>query len=134
MGEIGAKRCGRDCALDGVAVHTSHLLEQSTTLLRAFTRGRRSGSNLCLLPFLKFLLRLGDEQKVHPGVLCPAKFGTKTEKGPRLIGLDPEMIRMPRHSCNFSGQLWHPELVEDIHGIQSQRKRFAYWDMNLIRY
>jgi hypothetical protein len=58
---------------------------------------------LRLFPFPKFLLRLGDKQKMHPGVLRAAKFGAETEIRPGLIGLNPDMIRMARHRRNFPG-------------------------------
>src|SRR4029450_10797487 len=33
--------------------------------------------------------------------------------------LDPDMIRMPRDSCNFARQLRHPKFMQHVHGIQS---------------
>src|SRR4029453_12805221 len=95
MGQVGSVGCGSYCALDRVAVYASHLLEQSTTFLRVIARRLRCRGKLSLFPFFKFRLRFGDKQKVHPGVLCPAKLCAKAEARRGFIGLNPEMIRMP---------------------------------------
>src|SRR6516165_321392 len=119
MREVGTESCGSDCALDGMAVYATHLLEKSETLLRVLTRRCRSGGKLSLFPFFKFLLWLGDEQKMHPRVLRAAKLRAKTQICRGFVGLNPEMIRMPWHGCEFSPQLRHPKLVQHVNGIQS---------------
>ena len=110
------------------------MLEKSETFLRVLTQGRRSREKLRLFPLVKFLLRFGNQQKVHPGVLCPAKLCAKAQVRCGFVGLNPQMIRVPWHGRKFSPQLRHPKLVQDIHGIQSERDWFADGNMNFIRH
>jgi hypothetical protein len=67
-----------------------------------------------LLPSVKFGLGLRDHPQSHPGVLVAAILGAGAEIGAGRVGLDPEMVRMPRHHVALGAQLWHPEVVDDV--------------------
>jgi hypothetical protein len=50
----------------------------------------------------------------------------------RQEGVAADVIWMTGHRDDFSRQLHHPELMQDICAVESQRERLSDWNMNLV--
>ena len=95
---------------------------------------RGGGLKLRFSPGVELRLRFDDDQEMHPRVLGSAKFRADSEISPRLVRLQPDVIRMPGHGRDFSRQFRHPEFVQHIGRFEPHRKRLAHRNVEFIRH
>ena len=59
----------------------------------------------------------------HPSVLQAAVFGAVANIGARFCRLYPHEITAIGDHIGFAGELWHPETVRDVRGLELQESR-----------
>src|SRR6266480_6694356 len=64
-----------------------------------------------------------DYANEHPSVLQAAVFGAVADIGARLCWFYPHEITAIGDHIGFAGELWHPETVRDVRGLELQESR-----------
>src|SRR5690348_5985255 len=93
-------------------------LENLHTCYRVRVGWRHCVSLLAVQPGDIVALRKHSQLEAHMGVLQSAVLGTDAAIGADGVGAEDFIVVMARHDIGFSGDLWNPEAMDDVGGLE----------------
>ena len=126
------RACARG-AVDRVAIHAAHLLEEREPLRRVAGRRRGAGCSCACSHAANSAGGSATTVKRIQACCVPQNSEQLPRYVPGLVRLQPDVIRMAGHGRHFARQLRHPELVQHIGGIEPHGDRLARRDVDFIR-
>lgn len=95
-------------------------------------RGSLAGRALEREPAREFGLGLGVHDQAHPRVLDPAEFGARAFVRARFAREQTQVVGLSRDHVALAGERGHPEIVDDVGGIEVEIDGHAHRHVELV--
>src|SRR4030095_13246845 len=133
--QIGTEHAVGRGAADSVAVDAGEGGEELPA--RAGRRIVASGGLLGGDPALELVPRMHHHHQEHQAMLEAAELRALPDIGPRRARLDPHAVGLLGNHVHLARELWHPEAVDDVDGLQSDEggggtARIAHGHVELV--